>query len=123
MYGLDNMFNFFVLLKIKILPMEDEDTKIAILSELTVSIKDEDHTLMNPIRWAVSNNWLGDKVEFCGYTIPHPSDKICNFNVQFEDRNIQTPKNVLKKIYEGIECTELIFSKMLEKLDASKMSY
>jgi DNA-directed RNA polymerase I and III subunit RPAC2 len=95
----------------------DEDLKISILSELSVAVSDEDHTLMNPLRWAVSNNWLGDKVEFCGYTIPHPSDKICNFNVQFSDKNTQTSKNVLKKMYEGLECVELVFNKILEKLN------
>lgn len=101
--------------------MEDENTKITILSELTIAVGDEDHTLMNPLRWAISNNWVGDKVEFCGYTVPHPSDKVCNFNVQFEDRNIQTSKNVLKKMYEGVECVELIFSKLLETIDQKYM--
>lgn len=97
--------------------MEAENAKITILSEMTVAVGNEDHTLMNPLRWAVSNNWLGDKVEFCGYTVPHPSDKVCNFNIQFEDKSIQTSKNVLKKMYEGLECLELIFLKLSQELD------
>lgn len=97
--------------------MEEEKSKVTILSELTLAVSDEDHTLMNPLRWAISSNWLGDKVEFCGYTIPHPSDKLCNLNIQFEDKNIQTSKNVLKKTYEGLECLELIFLKLSEQLD------
>ena len=97
--------------------MEAEKSKITILSELTLAIADEDHTIMNPLKWTVSNNWLGDKVEFCGYTVPHPSDKLCNFNVQFENKDLQTSKNILKKTYEGLECLELIFSKLSQELD------
>ena len=97
--------------------MQEENNRVVILNDLSVAISEEDHTLMNPLRWAVSNNWVGDRVEFCGYTVPHPSDKICNFNIQFEDKNVQSSKNVLKKIYEGLECVELIFSKLLVTIE------
>ncbi|ELA42866.1 uncharacterized protein VICG_00181 [Vittaforma corneae ATCC 50505] len=96
--------------------MEDASKKIAVIDELSIQIYDEDHTMLNPLRWVISNNWVGDAVEFCGYTIPHPSERISHLNVQLEDRNAQSPKNVLKKVYEGLECIEVIAAKLLESI-------
>lgn len=115
------MFMFPAALKIFILErryarMNEEEEKIRILNYLSLEVKDEDHTLLNPLRWCISNNWVGDKVEFCGYTIPHPSERVGHLTVQFEEKDIQSPKHVLKKVYEGLECLELIASSILEKI-------
>lgn len=100
--------------------MEDASSKVAIIDEFSVQIYDEDHTMLNPLRWAISRNWVGDNVEFCGYTIPHPSEKISHLNVQFEDKGVQYPRNVLKKIYEGLECIEAIATKLLESVKGAE---
>lgn len=97
----------------------EEGERIKILNDLSLSIKDEDHTLMNPLRWCISNNWVGDEVEFCGYNIPHPSEKVTHLTIQFESKEAQCPRNVLKKVYEGLECLELIGSSILEKIELS----
>lgn len=97
--------------------MNVDDGRIQVINDVSLKVLDEDHTLLNAVRWAVSSNWLGSPVEFCGYTIPHPSEKVANFNLQFADQSEQSPKNVLKKVYEGLECVEIIASTLIDKLD------
>lgn len=100
--------------------METTAEKVTIVNNLSIQIRDEDHTILNPLRWAISNNWLGDTVEFCGYTIPHPSERVAHVNVQFENKEIQSPKNILKKMYESLECIEAMANKLLNSLDYQK---
>lgn len=96
--------------------MDEDSGRVKILNDLSLSIGDEDHTLMNPLRWCISNNWVGDKVEFCGYNIPHPSEKVAHLTVQFEDKEVQNPRNVMKKVYESLECLEFVGSSILQKM-------
>ena len=51
-----------------------QDEKIVALS-----IKDEDHTIGNSLRWIIMRN---PKVTFCGYSIPHPSEFKIHFRIQ-----------------------------------------
>ena len=57
--------------------------KILILSNLghtaAFQISNEDHTLGNLLRFIIMKN---PKVEFCGYTIPHPSEYVMNLRIQ-----------------------------------------
>jgi DNA-directed RNA polymerases I and III subunit RPAC2 len=46
---------------------------------LTFVIRGEDHTLGNALRYVLMKN---PDVEFCGYSIPHPSDDFVNIRVQ-----------------------------------------
>ncbi|KAI6251100.1 DNA-directed RNA polymerases I and III subunit RPAC2 [Erysiphe necator] len=41
--------------------------------------KNEDHTLANALRYIIMKN---PNVEFCGYSIPHPSENIVNIRIQ-----------------------------------------
>ncbi|TVY44793.1 DNA-directed RNA polymerases I and III subunit [Lachnellula occidentalis] len=41
--------------------------------------KGEDHTLGNALRYIIMKN---PKVEFCGYSIPHPSEDLMNIRIQ-----------------------------------------
>ncbi|KAM0681736.1 RNA polymerase subunit AC19 [Glugoides intestinalis] len=100
--------------------MESSINEIDVINEFSLKIHNEDHTIMNPLRWAISNNWIGDSVEFCGYTIPHPSDKVAHLNIQFEDKKQQSVKNMLKKIYEGLECVEVIATKLLNSVNKAE---
>lgn len=45
----------------------------------TYSFYDEDHTLGNLLRNQVVKN---KSVEFCAYSVPHPSEPICNIRIQ-----------------------------------------
>ncbi|CAI5723101.1 unnamed protein product [Hyaloperonospora brassicae] len=45
----------------------------------TYAIHDEDHTLGNALRYVLMRN---PDVEFCGYTIPHPSEPKMHVRLQ-----------------------------------------
>ena len=61
--------------------------KIKLLSEATSEdgmsasfrITDEDHTLGNALRYMIMKN---PEVEFCGYSIPHPSENFLHIRIQ-----------------------------------------
>ncbi|XP_008292912.1 DNA-directed RNA polymerases I and III subunit RPAC2 [Stegastes partitus] len=46
---------------------------------VTFVLHDEDHTLGNSLRYMIMKNV---DVEFCGYTITHPSESKINFRIQ-----------------------------------------
>uniref|UniRef100_W5NCS9 DNA-directed RNA polymerases I and III subunit RPAC2 n=1 Tax=Lepisosteus oculatus TaxID=7918 RepID=W5NCS9_LEPOC len=46
---------------------------------VTFVLHDEDHTLGNALRYMVMKN---PEVEFCGYSITHPSESKINFRIQ-----------------------------------------
>ncbi|KAM9740491.1 DNA-directed RNA polymerases I and III subunit RPAC2 [Menidia menidia] len=46
---------------------------------VTFVLHDEDHTLGNSLRYMIMKN---TDVEFCGYTITHPSESKINFRIQ-----------------------------------------
>lgn len=94
-----------------------EGCRVRVLDELSVEIRGEGHTLMNPLKWAISNNWGGERVEFCGYTIPHPSDDLVHVSIQLEDESRQTPASLLSKIAEGLDSIELCCTRLLQKLE------
>lgn len=61
--------------KIKLLPQAtSEDGTCA-----SFQITDEDHTLGNALRYIIMKN---PDVEFCGYSIPHPSENLLNVRIQ-----------------------------------------
>ncbi|CAH6719712.1 DNA-directed RNA polymerases I and III subunit RPAC2 [[Candida] jaroonii] len=60
--------------KIKLLPGSSEDGTSA-----SFQIVDEDHTLGNALRYIIMKN---PEVEFCGYSIPHPSENKLNIRIQ-----------------------------------------
>lgn len=46
---------------------------------VTFVLHDEDHTLGNALRYMIMKN---PEVDFCGYTITHPSESKINFRIQ-----------------------------------------
>ena len=60
--------------KIKLLPGSSKDATAA-----SFQILDEDHTLGNPLRYLIMKN---PEVEFCGYSIPHPSEQKLHLRIQ-----------------------------------------
>ncbi|KZT62538.1 RBP11-like subunits of RNA polymerase, partial [Calocera cornea HHB12733] len=53
-------------------------------SHATFCIEEEDHTLGNALRWMIMKN---PKVEFCGYSMPHPSEYKINLRIQMYDNH------------------------------------
>ncbi|KIM91668.1 hypothetical protein PILCRDRAFT_810952 [Piloderma croceum F 1598] len=53
------------------------------LSAATYQIHDESHTIGNALRWMLMKN---PKVEFCGYSAPHPSENHIQVRIQMYDK-------------------------------------
>ena len=58
--------------------MEIKRAKEDDLHNATYSFRDEDHTLGNLLRNQIIKN---NAVEFCAYSVPHPSEPIMNVRV------------------------------------------
>ena len=59
----------------------------------TYSFRDEDHTLGNLLRNQIIKS---DHVQFCAYSVPHPSEPIMNVRIQcYEDGSTHDTKKVL----------------------------
>ncbi|KAI9337186.1 DNA-directed RNA polymerase [Pilaira anomala] len=50
---------------------------------MTFCFKEEDHTLGNSLRHIINKN---REVDFCGYSIPHPSEAKMNVRIQTSDK-------------------------------------
>ncbi|KAM0671720.1 subunit AC19 of RNA polymerase [Ordospora colligata] len=100
----------------------EKDSRIRIVNDYAVEIENEDHTMMNPLRWCIGRNFSGDHVELVGYTIPHPSDNVARLSVQFSNENMQKPQNILDKIAQGLESMEAICSKLLIQIEGFESS-
>ena len=61
--------------KIKLLPQATSDDG----TSASFQISEEDHTLGNALRYIIMKN---PEVEFCGYSIPHPSENLLNVRIQ-----------------------------------------
>eukprot|EP01135_Chromosphaera_perkinsii_P004976 Nk52_evm20s307 gene=Nk52_evmTU20s307 len=70
------------------LPPEELDTKIEVVISkdgddcATVILFNEDHTMGNALRYMIMKNPC---VEFCGYSVPHPSEKKIHIRIQTKD--------------------------------------
>ncbi|KAF8427326.1 DNA-directed RNA polymerase III subunit C19 [Tirmania nivea] len=68
--------------------LDDPNVRITILQyksqqsdpySMSFQIENEDHTLGNALRYIIMRN---PEVEFCGYSIPHPSEAKMNIRIQ-----------------------------------------
>ncbi|RPB25399.1 RBP11-like subunits of RNA polymerase [Terfezia boudieri ATCC MYA-4762] len=62
--------------------LDDPNVSITIQSDpysMSFQIENEDHTLGNALRYIIMRN---PEVEFCGYSIPHPSEAKMNIRIQ-----------------------------------------
>ncbi|KAF2484632.1 DNA-directed RNA polymerase [Neohortaea acidophila] len=74
----------------------------------------EDHTLGNALRYMITKN---PSVEFCGYTIPHPSEPYMNLRIQTDDDT--TVFEVLRKGLEDLsELCDVVEDKFSVARDA-----
>ncbi|KAF7316265.1 RBP11-like subunits of RNA polymerase [Mycena indigotica] len=72
------------------------------LSAATYQIFDESHTIGNPLRWMLMKN---PKVEFCGYSVPHPSENLIQVRIQMYD-NLSS----LTALIEALSNLDSLFS-------------
>jgi DNA-directed RNA polymerases I and III subunit RPAC2 len=86
--------------------------RIKILNDVTLSIENEDHTLINPLKHILST-YKKDEIDFCGYTIPHPSENKVHLVVQYKDEKRQNSENMIDTVQEGIEIMKEVVDKIL----------
>ncbi|PYI10824.1 DNA-directed RNA polymerase I and III 14 KDA polypeptide [Aspergillus sclerotiicarbonarius CBS 121057] len=72
--------------------LELEEKRIVVLpgasdTAASFQFEGEGHTLGNALRYAIMKN---PEVEFCGYTIPHPSETKMNLRIQTYDTTTAT---------------------------------
>lgn len=82
--------------------MEAADTN---LNGTTFAIEDEDHTLANSLRFFLNKN---PRVNFCGYSMPHPSEELVNLRIQSvggttPTQALQTACHDLKEVAQHIK--------------------
>ncbi|EXJ63091.1 DNA-directed RNA polymerase I and III subunit RPAC2 [Cladophialophora yegresii CBS 114405] len=78
-------------------------------------IEKEDHTLGNALRYFVNKN---PDVEFCGYTIPHPSETKMNIRIQtWEDTKTTATDALRKGLEDMIEACDVISEKFHDARD------
>lgn len=77
----------------------------------TFSIRDEDHTLGNALRWIIMKN---PEVLFCGYSIPHPSEYSISLRIQ--TKNISAVEALDKGLNDLVEVCGVIKDKFSAEL-------
>ncbi|CAD6439967.1 023de10c-8b1f-4439-b1da-159d4208a37b [Sclerotinia trifoliorum] len=80
--------------------------------------KKEDHTLGNALRYIIMKN---PDVEFCGYSIPHPSEELMNVRIQTYDYSAEDA--LRKGLDDLIDLCDVVADKFTEAREAhaSKM--
>ena len=96
------------------------------MTSATYSFVGEDHTLGNLLRNQIVKN---KHVEFCAYSVPHPSESICNVRVQLAENTdtetIDTNKVVkasLKRVSRICDALTEKFQSRLQEFKDSQMS-
>lgn len=96
-------------------------TKVTCKDNYQMEIKNEDHTLLNILKTCISNNWNVEKEEeriyFCGYTIPHPSEKVALMSIQYEKEEMQNEEGLKKAVERGCKCIDLICDELLKQIE------
>lgn len=97
--------------KIKLLPQAtSEDGTCA-----SFQITEEDHTLGNALRYIIMKN---PDVEFCGYSIPHPSENLLNIRIQTygESTAVDVLQKGLKDLMDLCDVVEDKFTQRIREL-------
>lgn len=97
--------------KIKLLPQAtSEDGTCA-----SFQITEEDHTLGNALRYIIMKN---PDVEFCGYSIPHPSENLLNVRIQTygESTAVDVLQKGLKDLMDLCDVVEDKFTQRIREL-------
>ncbi|EFE41378.1 hypothetical protein TRV_03890 [Trichophyton verrucosum HKI 0517] len=90
----------------------------AVETAASFQFEDEDHTLGNALRYVIMKN---PDVEFCGYTMPHPSEAKMNLRIQtYDSTNVFT---VLEKgLNDLMDLCDVVTEKFTLSRDAFEAS-
>jgi len=79
----------------------------------------EDHTLGNALRYIIMKN---PDVEFCGYSIPHPSEPLMNIRIQtYEGRAIEALEKGFNDLMDLCDIVADKFTAAREEFTATRM--
>lgn len=89
------------------------------LSSATYVIREESHTLGNALRWMIMKN---PSVEFCGYSVPHPSENLIQIRIQMYDRlsSLEALLSALDNLDSLFETIDQKYAKSLKEDDIQK---
>ncbi|CAF0773428.1 unnamed protein product [Adineta steineri] len=79
-----------------------------------------DHTLGNSLRYVIMKN---PDVDFCGYTIPHPSESKINFRIQSKINNDSTSTPAIDIFRQGLVDLKQMCSIVLEKYEETTKTF
>ncbi|KAL3267269.1 hypothetical protein HHI36_011402 [Cryptolaemus montrouzieri] len=86
---------------------ETETGSNSLESTKTFVFQDEGHTLGNALRCVIASN---PNVQFCGYTVPHPSEAKMHFRIQMQKgRAIDALKKGLEDLVKMCDHTLSVF--------------
>ncbi|KAE8388812.1 RBP11-like subunits of RNA polymerase [Aspergillus alliaceus] len=99
---------------------EMEEKRILVLPGATETaasfqFEGEGHTLGNALRYAIMKN---PQVEFCGYTIPHPSETKMNLRIQTYDTT-----NAVEALEKGLNTVMDLCDVVTDKFTASRDAF
>ncbi|KAE8372057.1 DNA-directed RNA polymerase [Aspergillus bertholletiae] len=97
-----------------------EEKRITVLPGATETaasfqFEGEGHTLGNALRYAIMKN---PQVEFCGYTIPHPSETKMNLRIQTYDTT-----NAVEALEKGLDSLMGLCDVVTDKFTASRDAF
>ncbi|CAO3703607.1 unnamed protein product [Rhizopus stolonifer] len=81
---------------------------------MTFCFKNEDHTLGNSLRHVINKN---RNVDFCGYSIPHPSEAKMNVRIQTTDKttSVDALKSGLQNLLDMVAHVRDAYAEDLQK--------
>ncbi|CAF0773411.1 unnamed protein product [Adineta steineri] len=108
--------------KLQVCPVDDNtNAKLTVgAPNLSFIIRDEDHTLGNSLRYVIMKN---PDVDFCGYTIPHPSESKINFRIQSKINNDSTSTPAIDIFRQGLVDLKQMCSIVLEKYEETTKTF
>ena len=109
-------------IKLQVCPVDDETSAKSTVGapNLSFIIRDEDHTLGNSLRYVIMKD---PSVDFCGYTIPHPSEAKINFRIQSKINADASYVPAIDTFRQGLVNLKEICSIVLDKYEGSVTTF
>lgn len=93
--------------RLEVAPVQDVEDETC----RTFMMHEEDHTLGNALRFCIQKN---PATEFCGYSVPHPSEHVINLRIQTHQKSANA---VLEKGLEDLNAMcDIIHKKLLKSV-------
>ncbi|KAG9292997.1 hypothetical protein G9A89_016359 [Geosiphon pyriformis] len=89
------------------------------MRNITFIMKDEDHTLGNALRYIIMKN---PEVEYCGYSIPHPSE--AKLNIRIQTKKTTDAVEALKKgLNDLTNVCDHVYAQFVDEIAGGRYEY